>query len=133
MGIRRQSQIMTIAYLCIVISLFIPLLCTVYAKFSTKGYSNRTPREFLAKLEGKAKRANFAQDNFYETFPAFGIGVVAAHQMGAPPSTIDCLAITYVLARIAYAFFYIFNQHIWRTCAWTIGFGATIALFFIGV
>ena len=123
---------MPLAYLCIVISLFIPLACTAYAKLSAKGYNNRTPREFLAGLEGKAKRANYAQNNFYETFPAFGIGVVAAHQLGAVPSTIDALAVTYVVARIAYAIFYIVDQHIWRTICWFIGFGATIGLFFLG-
>ena len=98
---------MTIAYLCIVVSIFIPLVCVGYAKCSQKGYDNRAPREFLAGLEGKAKRAYHAQNNFYETFPALGIGVVAAHQMGGAQNTIDSLAVTYVLARIAYAIFYI--------------------------
>ncbi|OGX06410.1 MAG: hypothetical protein A2Z88_07060 [Omnitrophica WOR_2 bacterium GWA2_47_8] len=121
---------MTLAYLCIVVSLFIPLGCAIYAKLSVKGYNNRTPREFLAGLEGKAKRANYAQNNFYETFPAFGVGVVVAHQLGAVQSTVDSLAITYVIARISYAVFYIIDNHILRTAAWFVGFGATLALFF---
>ncbi len=122
---------MTIAYLCIVISLFIPLVCAGYAKCSTKGYDNRRPREFLANLEGKAKRANYAQNNFYETFPAFGIGVVAAHQMGGPQAAIDSLAIIYVLARIAYAIFYINDKPTLRTIVWFAGFSVTVGLFFI--
>ena len=123
---------MTIDYLCIVISLFIPLVCAGYAKLSGEGYDNRNPREFLDSLKGKAKRAHYAQNNFYETFPAFGIGVVAAHQMHAAQTTIDALAVMYVLARIAYAIFYIMDQHVLRTIAWFIGFGATVVLFFVG-
>ena len=122
---------MTIAYLCIVISLFIPLVCVGYAKFSKKGYDNSAPREFLVTLEGKAKRAYHAQNNFYETFPAFGIGVVAAHQMGGIQTTIDTLAITYVVARILYAIFYINDKPHLRTFVWFVGFGATVALFFV--
>ena len=123
---------MTIAYLCIVISVFIPLVCVGYAKFSKKGYDNSAPREFLVTLEGKAKRAYHAQNNFYETFPAFGIGVVAAHQMGGLQAAIDALAITYVVARVLYAIFYINDKPNLRTLVWFVGFAATIGLFFAG-
>ena len=122
---------MTIAYLCIAISIFIPLICAGYAKLSVKGYDNSKPREFLASLEGKAQRANYAQSNFYETFPAFGFSVVIAQQLGAVQSTIDALAITYVVARIAYAYFYISGNHTLRSIAWSIGFASIIALFFL--
>ena len=124
---------MTAAYLCIVISLFIPLLCAGYAKFSTKGYSNRTPRDFLAGLEGAGKRANCAQQNFYETFPAFAAGVIIAHLMEAEQWAIDFTAVMYVTARVLYAVFYIIDQHMLRSLAWTVAFGATIALYFIGM
>ncbi len=123
---------MTIAYFCIVVSVFIPLVCVGYAKCSKKGYDNRVPKEFIAGLEGKAKRAYHAQNNFYETFPAFGIGVVAAHQMGGVQTTIDALAVTYVAARIAYAIFYIQDKPALRTLVWFLGFSATIGLFFVG-
>ena len=122
---------MTISYLCIVVSVFIPLVCVGYAKCSKKGYNNSAPREFLSTLEGKAKRAYHAQNNFYETFPAFGIGVVAAHQMGGLQSTIDSLAVTYVVARILYAIFYINDKPNLRTFLWFIGFAATMGLFFV--
>ena len=122
---------MTLAYFCIVISLFIPLACAGYAKLSTRGYDNRKPREFLDRLEGKSKRAHYAQNNFYETFPAFGIAVVAAHQMGGAQVTINALAVTYVLARILYAIFYISDKPSLRTLVWFVGFGVTIALFFV--
>ena len=36
-----------------------------------KGYDNSNPREFLDKLQGRAKRAHYAQLNSFEAFPAF--------------------------------------------------------------
>ncbi len=120
-----------LSYQCIVISLFIPIISAAFAKFSIKGYNNKNPREFLGNLKGHGKRANFAQINFYETFPAFAIGVVVAHQLNASVSTIDQLAIIYVLARIGYAFFYIMDNHILRTLSWFIAFSAILGLYFI--
>jgi len=120
------------SYICIIISLFIPLASAAYAKFSVRGYDNSTPREFLNSLQGKAKRAHHAQNNFYETFPAFAVGVVAAHQLNANASTIDALAITYLIARIFYAFFYVIDKSVLRTLSWTTAFGAIIGLYLIG-
>ena len=54
---------MTVAYICVLISVFIPLVCVGYAKFGSKGYDNRSPTEFLEKLQGKHKRAHYAQNN----------------------------------------------------------------------
>ncbi len=124
---------MTIAYLCIVISIFIPLFCAGYAKLTTKGYNNRSPREFLSRLEGAGKRANYAQQNFYETFPAFAVGVVVAHLMEAQQWAIDFTAVIYVSARILYAVFYVADQHLLRSTAWTVALGAILALYFIGI
>ncbi len=123
---------MPIGFLCIVVALFIPLVCTAYAKLSAGGYDNRAPREFLQKLDGKARRADYAQMNHFENFPAFAAGVIVAYQLHAPQSSIDTLAMIFVGARILYSIFYIIDQHVLRTVFWFVGFTATLALFFIG-
>ncbi len=123
---------MTIAYICVVIMIFIPLFCTGYAKFSGKGYDNRSPREYLERLEGKAKRAHFAQLNSFENFPPFAAGVIVAHQLHAAQTAIDSLAVAFVLMRILYVFFYIQDQPAWRSTVWVIGLMITVMLFFIG-
>ena len=123
---------MTTAYLCIIMSMFIPFLSAAYAKFTTKGYDNKTPREFLSALEGRGKRANYAQQNFYETYPTFAVGVVVAHIMGAVQWTIDFVAVIYVTARILYVVFYVADNDVFRSIAWTIAFGAIVSLYFIG-
>lgn len=122
---------MTIAYFCIIIAMLIPLFCAGYAKISTKGYDNRSPREFLAKVEGAAKRANYAQMNSFEAFAPFAAGVIVAHELHAAQHTIDTLAIIFIAARILYVFLYIKDQHLLRSAVWFVGLFATIALFFI--
>ena len=123
---------MTLAYFCVVIAISIPLACAGYSKFSGKGYDNRRPREFLDGLEGKAKRAHYAQLNSYETFAPFAAGVIIAHQLHALQSTVDGLAVGFVSARILYVIFYIQDQPGLRTLVWFAGFFLTLALFFVG-
>lgn len=123
---------MTLAYLCLVIAIFIPLICAGYAKISVKGYDNRHPREFLSKLEGKAKRAHYAQQNSFEAFAPFAAGVIVAHQLHAAQSTINALALIFIISRTLYCIFYIIDQHVWRSAIWFVGLLSTIALFFIG-
>lgn len=122
-----------ISYICILGSLFIPLICAAYAKFSVKGYNNSSPREFLEALQGQSKRAHHAQNNFYETFPAFAAGVLAVHQLNGDLNIINKLALTYVAARILYAYFYVVNMHVLRTISWMAAFAAIIGLYLTGI
>ncbi len=124
---------MTVAVICIVIMMFIPLLCAAYAKFSTKGYDNRAPREFLENLEGKAKRAHYAQLNSFEAFAPFAVGVVVAQQAHASQFWIDGLAVSFIAARIAYAILYVQDLHVWRSIVWFVGLFMTVALYIVGL
>jgi uncharacterized MAPEG superfamily protein len=122
---------MTIGLFCIVVAIFIPLFCAGYAKFSKKGYNNRQPREFLEGLEGKARRAHYAQLNSFEAFSPFAAAIIVAHYLQGNQQTIDTLAVSFIVARILYALFYIFDQHVFRTIAWFTGLFITISLFFV--
>lgn len=124
---------MTIAYMCILISIFIPLVLVGYAKFGTKGYDNRSPREFLEKAQGKHKRAHYAQMNSYEAFAPFAAAVIIAHQVGAVQGRVDALAVAFVVFRILYGIFYVIDQHVLRTLVWFLAFGCTIGLFVISI
>jgi uncharacterized MAPEG superfamily protein len=123
---------MTIAYFCIIIAIFIPLLCAGYAKFSRKGYNNSSPREYLEKLDGKARRANYAQMNSFEAFAPFATGVIVAHQLHAPQDLLNTLALSFITARILYVIFYIIDRPSARSLVWCLGLMITISLFFIG-
>ncbi|MBL8224437.1 MAG: MAPEG family protein [Chromatiales bacterium] len=122
---------MTIAYWCVLVAIFLPIVWAGVAKTGAKGYDNARPREFLAKLEGRAARANYAQANSYEAFPPFAAGVVIAHVTGgAAQSTIDLLAVVFIVARIAYGLCYIADRSTARSLVWLVGFGATVGLYF---
>jgi uncharacterized MAPEG superfamily protein len=120
---------MTIAYGCILTMMFVPLVLAGYAKFGSKGYDNRNPREFLEKVQGKFKRAHYAQLNAYEAFPPFAAGVLVAHASGAVQSQIDVLAAAFVFFRILYSLFYVIDQHQWRSIVWFLAFLCVIGLF----
>lgn len=125
---------MTIAYFCVLIMMFIPLLAVGYAKFSKGTYDNRSPRDFLEKLEdGKAKRAHYAQLNSYEAFPPFAAAVIIAHQIQAPQHLLDILAVSFIVVRSLYVYFYIVDKHVLRSTAWFIGLFITVSIFFIGI
>lgn len=120
---------MTIAYLCILIAAILPYVFVGYAKFCTKGYDNSQPREFLTTLEGKGKRASFAQYNAFEAFPAFAISIILAQLSGVTHQLISLLAVLFIIFRVLHGIFYIQNQATLRTLVWFAGFLCVIALF----
>ncbi len=123
---------MTVAYFCILIAIFIPLFCAVYSKSASKMYNNRAPRDYIKNLTGKSQRAYNAQMNSYETFAPFAAGVIIAHQMHAPQTTLDAVALAFIGSRIFYVFFYITDRDRLRSAAWFAGLLLTVSLFFIG-
>lgn len=122
---------MTIAFGCILAAMFVPLVLAGYAKFGAGGYDNRLPREFLAKLEGKFKRANYAQQNAFEAFPAFASAVIVAYLSGAPQAQADMLSVAFIICRVLYSIFYVTDQHWLRSVAWFLGFFCVVGLFVI--
>lgn len=125
---------MTIAYLCVIFAMILPVLLAGYAKL-TSGFrprDNRTPRDFLARIEGKALRARWAEQNTYEALPAFFAAVVIAHQLQAEQALIDQLALAFIGLRLVYAWCYINDRAALRSLVWMAGLACTIALVAIG-
>ena len=122
---------MTIAYWCVVLAMFLPLIWVGIAKANGRGYDNAKPREWLAKLEGRAQRANWAQQNSYEAFPPFAAAVIIAHLVGNDQTMVDALAVFFIICRIAHGILYINDYSTLRSFAWLGGFGATVALFLV--
>lgn len=123
---------MTAAYICLVITLFLPYVFTGYAKLSGPGYRNDDARDFMASLEGKRKRAYWAHKNQFESFAPFAIGILLAHMRQAPQHLIDAFAITYLCFRAAYFLFYVANKSTLRSLMWLGGLVCTVSLYFIG-
>ncbi|MEO8445381.1 MAG: MAPEG family protein [Gammaproteobacteria bacterium] len=120
---------MTTAYWCVLVAALMPVIWAGVAKSGGQRYDNARPRDFLGTLTGWRARANFAQQNSYEAFPPFAAGVIIAHLCNAPQATIDILAVTFIVARVAYGLCYIADRPTLRSLVWLVGFGSVVALF----
>lgn len=125
---------MTIAYLCVVFAFFLPTLLAGYAKLSSgfRPRDNRAPRDFLAKAEGKALRARWAEQNTYEALPSFFAAVIIAHQLHAPQHAVNALAVAFIALRLIYSWCYITDRASLRSLVWMAGVGCCVALVCIG-
>ena len=121
---------MTTAYWCVLIAALMPYLWTGLAKIAMPKFNNHQPRIFLEKLDGWGQRANWAQINSFEAFPAFAAAVIIASQIGnIKPDTLNTLAIVFVIARLCYGIFYLANLAGFRSLAWLIGIGSWVSMF----
>jgi len=123
---------MTIGYICLLICMLLPIFWAGVSKygFNSISYDNESPRDHISSLSGKAKNAYNAEQNCYETFPAFAAAVIVAHQIGNDQSIIDLLCVVFLLSRISHGYFYITNRGSVRSIAFLIGLAANIWLFF---
>lgn len=125
---------MTIAYWCVLVAAYLPLLWTGVAKFSGGGFppeKNRNPREFMETLGGFRKRAYWAQMNGFEAFPPFAAAVIIAHLTQAPQASIDGLAIAFIVLRLLYGMFYLTDKAGLRSTVWFGAVACVFALFII--
>ena len=93
------------------------------------GYDNRLPRAQQARLEGWGARSVAAHMNGFECFAPFAAAVLVAHLGGGPARVIDLLAISFVVARVAYVTCYLADWATLRSAVWSVGFLVTFALF----
>jgi len=120
---------MATAYLCVLIAAIMPLVFAGYAKFSSKGYNNSSPREFLERLQGASKRAHYAQLNSLEAFPPFAAGVIVAQMANVSQAYITAFAVVFIIFRILYGICYINDKSSLRSTVWFGGFFCVVALF----
>ncbi|AUZ04598.2 MULTISPECIES: MAPEG family protein [Vitreoscilla] len=123
---------MTLAYWCVFIAMFLPWLCAFYAKRvgGFAGQDNHNPRDFMLHTQGEAKRANAAQQNSFEIFPAFAAAVIIAHMTGgASQAAITFWSVLFVLSRLLYIFLYIKDMATLRSGSWMVGLVCILALF----
>lgn len=120
---------MTVGYWCVLIAGLLPYAATLTAKIGGERFDNRNPRVWLGAQSGFRGRANAAQLNGFEAFPLFAAGVIVAHLAGVDQSRIDALAVTFIVARLAYLAFYLADQALLRSLAWSVGILCAVGLF----
>lgn len=105
----------TAAYWCVLIAALLPMVCALLAK------------------RGAFRRGdNAAQANSFEALPFFIGAVVIAHQLGAPQTPLDMLALAFVLLRIGFIALYVGGMPTVRSLVWSAGLLVNIAILFIG-
>ncbi len=121
---------MTIPYLCILIAALLPYVWVVIAKSSGgERFDNRDPRAWLARQENaRSRRANAAQLNGFEAFPAFAASVLMAQFASVDHATITWLAVAFIAFRVLHGVFYVGNKHQFRSLSWFAGLACMLAL-----
>ena len=120
------------------IAALLPIVCAVLpngARSKTppqRGYDNHNPRVWLANQGDWRARANAAQANSFEALPFFIGAVVIAHQLHAPQTRLDILAVLFVVTRMLYIFMYVADLANARSLAWTVALLLNIAILFSG-
>jgi uncharacterized MAPEG superfamily protein len=124
---------MTTAYWCVLIGALLPFVWTATAKMGGSRRmpisANHAPREFLQTVSGHQKRADWAQQNAFEAFPAFAAAVIIAHLADGAQTTIDQIALVWVIARVAHGICYIADWATLRSLVWFVGVGCVVGLF----
>lgn len=117
------------AYWCVLIAALLPYVWTVTAKSSGKErFDNNDPRGWLSRQTGRSVRANAAQMNAFEAFPAFAAGVVLAQLAGVEHRWIAVLAVVFVIARVLHGVFYVTDRAGLRSTSWLIGLLCVLGL-----
>lgn len=125
----------TVAYWCVLAAVLLPYACALAAKRAgggprrEGGYDNADPRGWLARQDGWKARANGAQANSFEALPFFIGAVIIAHQLGAPQTMLDVLAVLFVALRIIYIVMYVAGLPTTRSAIWALAFLANIGIF----
>lgn len=129
----------TVAYWCVLLAVLLPYACSYVAKFrgfgksrSQGGYDNADPRGWLARQQGWQARADAAQANSFEALPFFIGAVLIAHQVGAPQTRVDILAVLFVTLRIIYVVLYVAGLPTTRSAIWALAFLANLGIFLSG-
>ena len=126
----------TVAHWCVLAAVLLPYACAYLAKYqgfgkprSKGGFDNADPRGWLARQQGFSARANAAQANSFEALPFFIGAVIIAHQLGAPQTRIDILAVLFVTLRIIYIAMYVAGLPTARSAMWALAFLANLGIF----
>jgi uncharacterized MAPEG superfamily protein len=129
----------TIAYWCVLVAAFLPIVCAGIAKSgmlttspAKGGYDNSNPRGWLARQSDWRGRANAAQANTFEALPFFFAAVIIAHFLQAAQTRLDILALIFIMLRIAYVIMYVADLAKARSAIWTLALLVNIAILFLG-
>lgn len=122
---------MTILIYCLLVSLLLPFLSKIPVAIAMNklgGYDNQTPREQQAQLQGLGARALAGHKNAFEALAMFAPAVLLAIATNNIGDIMQYLAITHIVARIAYHACYLADLSTLRSIVWVVGLVASITM-----
>lgn len=126
---------MTTLIICLLIAVILPYLIKIpmgYAMQKAKGgYNNNYPREQQASLKGFGARAVGAHQNCFESLAVFSTAVLTAIATHHVTSTIETLAIVYIVSRVVYVFMYLMNLASLRSLIWFVGLICCVSILYM--
>ena len=124
---------LNIIIMIILAACLLPYLFTVIARISS-GYHPKVhgnPREFLARAQGLAARANAAQQNSFEGLPLFIAAVLMADYLIVPDFFVIVLGAAYLVLRLVYGLCYLANLQTLRSIVWILATLCPVTLLII--
>jgi uncharacterized MAPEG superfamily protein len=121
-----------LAYWCLFIAALMPYLVLSVAKAS-RDYDNEDPRNMDGFKTPLRRRAHAAHQNSFEALGFFAVAILVAALRGAPPRSIDELAVLWVVLRILYLAVYLAGRGTLRSLVWFLASATTIAIFLIAL
>jgi len=112
--------------------IYLPFMVVGYARVSV-GYDMGAPRAMFDKLPAYAQRATWAHQNSFETFMIFAAAALMAYVTGQNSSLAIGSAIAFVIARLLYSVFYIFNIPLGRSLMFVISSACSATLFVLSI
>lgn len=116
----EDSRILLYCVAAGVVLIYLPFLLVGYGRVSV-GYDMGAPRAMFDKLPDYAKRATWAHENAFEAFTIFAPAALMAYVTGQNSSLAIGAAIAFVVVRLLYSLFYIFNIPLARSLMFAIG------------
>lgn len=129
---RFETQLDTLVIAILIVGLM-PVVCAGIAKWGAKDYDNHNPRDWMAHQEGFRARANAAQQNCFEAFPLFAVGIMLASLGGADGDVLESVGWFFVAMRAAYIACYVTDKATLRSVFWTLGYAAVIYLYVLAM
>jgi uncharacterized MAPEG superfamily protein len=102
-----------------------------YAAFAflAPGLDASLPRVAAANVEGLKARASGAHLNAFEAFGFFAASVIIAHIVEGPSSTINWLAMAFIVVRVGHMAFYLADRQPLRSTCFGLGMLLIAAIF----
>ena len=123
---------MTIAEWCLFGAVVLYLATVAPAKaIGHRDFDNASPRDPSFYEHPVRKRALGAHINGIETFPFFATAVLLAQFRQAPQEWVDCLALAFLITRLAFVGAYVCDKPTARTVLWNAAFAFNLGVFFL--